>query len=102
MRWMLQVLPLNAFRSQTLMNLAGLLGWQEVGNSVLLMCKAGPSMPNEAIPGIHQDLSRLNGLLLLVGEALTFCMTAMIIEVGETSFACILALPYHASKLHIP
>lgn len=66
---MLQELPLNAFRSQTLMNLVGLLGWQVVGNSVSLMCKAGLSMPSKATSGIDQDLARLNGLLLLVGEA---------------------------------
>lgn len=66
---MLQMLPLNAFRSQTLLNLAVLLGWQMVGDAVLMMCKARPSMPSKATSGIEQDLARLNGLLLLVGEA---------------------------------
>ena len=68
----MQVMPLNSFRSQTLLNLAGLLGWQKVGDAVPVMCRAVPTMAQQPNSGISQVLASLNGLLLLSGETPVF------------------------------
>ena len=79
----MQVMPLNSFRSQTLLNLAGMLGWQKVGDAVPVMVRAVPSMAQQLTSGISQVLAGLNGLLLLGGETSAF-WTAGSREVNAT------------------